>query len=340
MPFLVKVLGIARALLFLMSFAVNPWLFVIIVLLFWFFEMAGSPAYTGIMKDIYPTEHRGKAMGYVRVEMSLAAVLAAYIGGHLLNIDPQSYRWVFPLGAVFGLLSLASFRKIKVKSDSQVKANHESFSFLKAIHIFREDKRFFRYQLIFFISGFGWLLTLPLYPIFVVDVLQLSKATLGQVGALFSLFWLISFFFWGRYIDKKGPLKARYLTIFLLSLVPFFYFLAYRFPDMGARIIFVAAVFFGLAWGGAELSRFNYIISIAAPDKIQSYWGIDFTLMGIRGIFAPFVGIGLERLLGMGGAFMVAFLLIFTGSILMALFAKSQSANHSLAPSRFKPGAI
>ena len=334
MPFLVKVIGIARALLFLMSFAVNPWLFVILVLLYWFFEMAGSPAYTGIMKDIYPTEHRGKAMGYVRVEMSLAAVLAAYIGGHLLNIGPQSYRWVFPLGAVFGLLSLASFRKIEVKSDNQVKANHECFSFPKATHIFREDKRFFHYQLIFFISGFGWLLTMPLYPIFVVDVLHLSKATLGQVGALFSLCWLISFFFWGGYIDKKGPLRARYLTIFLLSFVPFFYFLANRFPGAGPGLIFVAAAFSGLAWGGAELSRFNYIISIAAQDKIQSYWGIDFTLMGVRGVFAPFVGIGLKELLGMGGAFMVAFLLIFTGFVLMALFASSPNSSPLPVPFR------
>ncbi len=340
MPFLVKVMGIARGSLLFMFLAVNSWLFVIFVLLFWFFEMAGSPAYTGVMKDIYPSEHRGKAMGYVRVEMSLAVVLAVYVGGHLLNIDPQSYRWVFPLGAVFGLLSLASFRKIEVKSDNQVKANHERFSFSKAIHIFREDKRFFHYQLIFFPAGFGWLLTLPLYPIFVVDVLHLSKVTLGQVGAIFSLCWLISFFFWGKYIDKRGPLRARYLTILLLSFVPFFYFLANLFPGEGAWIIFVAAIFFGLAWGGAELSRFNYIIKIASEDKIQSYWGIDFTLMGIRGVLAPFVGIALKEFLGMGGAFMVAFILIFTGFVLMALFARRQSADHSVVSSHPRPGTF
>ncbi len=330
MPFLVKVKGIARFILLLMFFAVTPRIFVILVLLYWFFEMAGSPAYTGIIKDIYPTEHRGKAMGYVRVEMSLAAILAAYIGGHLLNLGPQSYRWVFPLGAVFGLLALASFRKIEVKSDSEVKDDRESFSFLKAIHIFQKDKSFLRYQLIFFIFGFGWLLTLPLYPIFVVDVLHISKATLGKVGALFSLFWLISYLFWGEYIDKKGPLRVRYLTILLFSFVPFFYFLANRFQGVGLWLIFVAAAISGLAAGGGELSRFNYVSRIAAADKVQSYWGIDFTLMGIRGVIAPFIGIGLKEVLGIGGAFMAAFFLIFAGFVLMALFAKRQAAVLSL----------
>ncbi len=338
MPFLVKVKGIARVLLFLMSFAINPWFFVVLILFYWFFELAGSPAYTGIMKDIYPGEHRGKAMGYARVEMGLASILAA-IGGHLLNIGPQSYRWVFPLGAVFGLLALFFFRKIEVKSDNQVKADRKRFSFFKAIHILREDKRLFHYQLIFSLAGFGWILTLPLYPIFVVDVLHLSKATLGQVGALFSLCWVISYLFGGEYIDKRGPLRTRYLTILLLSFVPFFYFLANRFPDWGMGLIFVAAAFAGLASGGGELSRFNYIARLATRDKIQSYWGIDFTLMGIRGIIAPFVGIGLKNVLGIEGAFLVAFLLIFTGFVLMALFAKRQSADHSVIPSHPQPGA-
>ncbi|NOX98034.1 MAG: MFS transporter [Nitrospirae bacterium] len=325
MPFLVKVKGIARGLLLFMFLTVNPWLFVIFVILFWFFEMAGSPAYTGIMKDIYPTEHRGKAMGYVRVEMSLTAILATFIGGYFLNISPQSYRWVFPLGAAFGLLSLVSFRKIEVKSDRQIKADNKRFSFLKAIHIFQEDKSFFQYQLIAFLAGFGWLSTLPLYPIFVVDVLHISKAMLGTVGALFSLFWAISYLFWGKYIDKRGPLKTRYLAMLLFSFVSLFYFLASRFPEVGLWLIFMAAVFFGLGTGGGELSRFNYMTRIATEDMVQSYWGIDFTLMGIRGVLAPFVGIGLKKWLGMGGAFMLAFLLTFGGFVLMALFAKKQS---------------
>ena len=163
-----------------------------------------------------------------------------------------------------------------------------------------------------------------------VDVLHISKATLGKVGALFSLFWLISYLFWGEYIDKKGPLRIRYLTILLFSFVPFFYFLANRFQGVGLWLIFVAAAISGLAAGGGELSRFNYVSRIAAADKVQSYWGIDFTLMGIRGVIAPFIGIGLKEVLGIGGAFMAAFFLIFAGFVLMALFAKRQAAVLSL----------
>ncbi|MBA7637242.1 hypothetical protein ES703_44880 [subsurface metagenome] len=69
MPFLVLVKGIGRGALFLMLFSLEPWMFLLTVFLFHFFELAGSPAYGGIMQDIYPREHRGKAMGYVHAEM-------------------------------------------------------------------------------------------------------------------------------------------------------------------------------------------------------------------------------------------------------------------------------
>ena len=324
MPFLVKIKGIARGILLFMFLAVNPWLFVILVLLYWFFETAGSPAYSGIMKDIYPTRYRGRAMGYVRVELALAAVLATYIGGILLNIGPDSYRWVFPLGAVFGLLALAFFRKIKVESDARVRAKNERFSLLKAIHILQEDKRFLHYCLIIFLTGFGWILALPLYTICVVDILHISKAMLGKIGALFSLSWIISYLFWGEYIDKRGPLRTRYLTILILSFAPFFYFFACHFREAGLRLISIAAVLTGMASGGGELSRFNYMTRIASEDKIQSYWGIDFTLMGIRGVFAPFIGIGLKSLIGIEGTFVVSFFIIFISFILMVFFARKQ----------------
>jgi len=64
------------------------------------------------MKEIYSDDYRGRAMGYVRMEMAIVAAFASYLGGFLL--DHFSYRYIFPLGAMFGILSVTYFGKIKI----------------------------------------------------------------------------------------------------------------------------------------------------------------------------------------------------------------------------------
>jgi len=310
MPWVIGVKILARCSLFLTFFAFNPEIFLVVILLYWLFEYAGTPAYTRIMKEIYPDEDRAKLMGYVRVELALAAIIATYGGGFLL--DRISYRYVFPLGAAVGILSLCFFGKIKVKSDENSKFSKERFSLFKIRDIFQKDKSFLRYVSTFFIFGFGNLMAMPLYPIFLVDTLRVSNADAGKLGALFSAFWLISFLLWGRYIDKKGPLAAFHRIFILTSFVPLLYFLS---SDI--YLVAIATVFSGVTSGGLELARLNYITRAAREEEIESYWGIDYSLMGIRGIVGPFVGIALMHLIGMKYAFLIAFITIFVSFLLM-----------------------
>ncbi len=318
MPFIIRMKGTARVLLFLMVLVVNPWAFIFIVFLYWFFEMAGSPAYAGIMKEIYSEKHRGKAMGYVRVEMGMAMIVSSWLAGLLL--DRFSYRYVFPAGAVFGLFALLSFRRIRVKSDERVVPNQKKrFSLLEIGRILKRDKRFLRYSAIIFTFGFGNLIIIPLCPIFLVDTLRITNTLAGRLASLFSLCWVISYLFWGEFIDRKGPLNALWLLLLLVSFVPALYFFA-------SNIWFaaIATIFSGLSSGGTQLARVNYITRIVRHEQVADYWGVDYTLMGLRGIVAPFVGVGLMHLLGIRAAFLIGFVLIFSSFIAMRQFAQGE----------------
>jgi len=315
MAFVVRFKTIARCILLFTLFAYNPAIFVLIVLLYWIFELGASPAYTGIMQDIYPEEHRGKAMGYVRVEMALAAIGITYLTGFLL--DKISFRYVFPVGALFGLVYLLFFSRIKVGSDKLVPRdnNKESFSFRSTINLLRRDKHFLYYVVIFFVFGFGNIMSLPLYTFFLVDKLHITNAMAGKLAALYSFFWLFSYMFWGEYIDRKHPLKALCALIIISSAIPLCYFFARDF-----KLIALASALSGLTFGGTELSRLAYITKIAGKKEVQRYWGIDFTLMGLRGVLAPFLGIGLMYLIGIKGVFAISFVLIFLSGLFMTLF--------------------
>lgn len=315
MHFFILIKFLARIVLFLMCLAINPFVFIIVVFLNSFFEQAGSPAYVGIMKQIYPENYRGRSMGYVRVERAISAIFACWIGGILL--DHYSYRYIFALSALLGVFSLNYFRKIKIKSyrNSKKVSGKKSIFPKEILEVFRKDKRFLFYSIAFFTWGFGNLLAMPLYPIFLVDNLNLSNTLVGRLSSLSSFMWIFSYFFWGKLIDKKGPIKSLLLASIISSFIPFLYANAHNIWP----IIF-ASIFSGFNVGGGELSRISYITKISSPREVQTYWGIDFTLMGIRGIIAPMVGINLMKFLGIRIAFIGSFGVILLGFILMMIF--------------------
>jgi len=150
--FFVKVKLLARAVILFAFLAINPWIFILLVALNSLLEQAGSPAYVRIMKEIYSDDYRGRAMGYVRMEMALAAVFTAYLGGFLL--DHFSYRYIFPLGAVFGILSVAYFGKIKVqKNDAKQKRKKRGILPKEILEVFKKDRPFALFETIFFIKN-------------------------------------------------------------------------------------------------------------------------------------------------------------------------------------------
>ncbi len=316
MPFVIRIKFLARVSLFLMFFAFRPSIFLSILALYWLLEHISLPAYIGIMKDIYPDKDRGKAMGYVRVELALTAVLSTYLGGFLLN--EISYRYIFPLGATFGLLALHFFRRIRVESDQRKDSPQKNFSLKEVKKILKKDKNFSRYESIFFLYGVGYIIILPLCPIFLVDTLNLSNVSIGKLGSLFSLFWIFSYLFWGELLSRKEPLSILLRVMFLAAFIPLFYAFAFN-----IWLIVFAFIFSGFIAGGLELARITYLTKIASEEKVQKYWGISYTLMGIRGVIFPFVGIGLSHILGIRGTFCLSFFLISLSLLLMRKFVRS-----------------
>ena len=76
---------------------------------------------------------------------------------------------------------------------------------------------------------------------------------------------------------------------------------------------------------GSELVRINYIAKITKHEDVQTYQAIDFSLMGIRGITAPFLGVGLMNLLGIRVALLISFVVSVAAFLLMRWFATHSS---------------
>ncbi len=309
----VKIKLLARAIILFAFLAINPWIFILLVFLNSLLEQAGSPAYVRIMKEIYSDDYRGRAMGFVKMEMAIAAVFTAYLGGFLL--DHFSYRYIFPLGAVFGILSLAFFGRIKVKKENMRRQRKKQGILPREIlEVFKKDRPFALFEMIFFMQGFAGLMIMPLFPIFLVDYLGISNTSMGKLVSLSSIFLIFSYLFWGHYLDKWGACRSLSLNFFLRSFVPICYFFA-----SSIWYIVPASIITGLTMGAQELSRIHFITNRAKSEDIPTYQGIDFTVMGLRGIIAPFLGVALMHWIGMKSVFIISFCLIVISSLVMFL---------------------
>ncbi len=113
MPFAVWPWVIARSLFFLVLFATCSKVFVAIVVLFWIISSIASPAYTQLMKEVYPDSDRARIMGYARVCTVSAMIVMTLVAGKIM--ENVSYRYVFPVAAVFGIISALVFNRINAK---------------------------------------------------------------------------------------------------------------------------------------------------------------------------------------------------------------------------------
>ncbi len=307
---IVKTLG--RTLFLLMFWVKTPLYFVLLVVIYWILEIGVSPSYLEIIKAIYPENDRGRTMGLVRVEMVLAIIISTYLAGWLL--DKVSYRVIFPLGTLFGVFSLHFFRKIPLKNSREEKRVYYSLIFRDFVSIIRNNHIFRYYLTSISLLGAGALLSFPLYTIYLVDVMKISNFTAGKIGTCYSIFWLVSYFIWGKVSDVKSPFFLMLFAFLVTPLVPFLYFVS-----RSLLPVYVAAIVTGLNTGAFELGRLGINMKLSARNRVQSYFAVDNSLMGIRGCVFPYIGTALSQWITIKGVF---FLSAFLTSFAAARFSR------------------
>ncbi|MBU6390722.1 MAG: MFS transporter [Planctomycetes bacterium] len=308
---------LARSLFLSMFFVKNPLIFTSIIVCAAILESMAMPAYSSVMKEVYHENYRGKAMGYVRFFCNIATVLASFVGGYLLDMGNGSfYKFVFPAGAVFGMMSSFLFKKIRIRRETKLPALDRLSAIVNS---FRKNTHLKYFTLSFFTAGFGYLMGAPLYPLFMVDELSLSNTVVGYLGSATALSGSISFFFWGHLIDRYKPLNLLKVIIIIAALIPLLYAISH-----GILPIIFASIISGIVMNGWDLCWYNHVIQEVKREQTAGIFGIQYSLIGIRGLIAPFVGTMLYLHLGIRYAFIASASVIMMGAIFM-LFCKKKA---------------
>jgi MFS family permease len=328
MRFVVNSWVVARVLVLLMVFAVNPYVFAAIVIAYQFISTICAPGYTSIMRAIYPDDHRGKLMGYVRVAMMVVATVTTLAVGPILKQWDWSYRAVFPIAAVFGIVSALMFKTIHLPGDNKKGSSSStrapfSETLSSVIGVLRNDKRYAWYILTTTVYGFGNFLATPAYPKFMDEVLRMDEWTVGIYSTLYSVVVMLSYLFWGHYVDRRSPVRCTAIAIFFNSLIPLVFLFSTSIAGIAPRLpVFVwilpGAILTGIMVAGLELAYFNSVLKFAPHGQEMVYQSVQSGVQGLRGIAGPVLGGVMYDLLKRGHhdvryVFLISFVLIVIG---------------------------
>ncbi len=287
LPYVMWPQAIGRGSLVLAFFVDEPIAFALLVVFMHVGNNVGFPAYSAVIKEVYPQNVRGRLMAYVRVGAAFFSAICALIVGKLLQV--MDYNMIFVVAAVIGAASAVIFGTVKTSTDyakNETGSGESMLQYLRAtFSIFSEDKGFLWFMVSMSIFGFANIMAFAIYPIYQVDVLKISSLQVGILANVVTVAWMLSYPWWGRFVDRRSPIKAMLVAVAITAVIP----ATYLFADSPMMLI-PAAIANGLMMSGLELCYFNGIFFFAPEGKEQRYQSLHAALAGIRGMTAPFLG--------------------------------------------------
>lgn len=286
-----------------------------------------SPAYTSVMKDIYPDDLRGRLMSVVRIALSVATFGTALVAGRMMDAGVD-WRSVFFIGGAFGGLSAITFSRIRVPDGPAARQDVIStVAFFKdTFGILRRNPAYRWFTASVFVYGFGNLVASTLYPIYQVDRFAITNTEVANLQNVAAVATVAGFFFWGSFMDRRGPLPTVLIAIVVVCTMPITYALA---PSV--EYLRFAAAAGGIAMSGIELGYLNTTLMFAEPGRAAQYQALHSSFFGIRGSIAPHFAIPLMRSFGARHSFLIAEVIMLCGVILQ--IASMRVSRRQLEPS-------
>ena len=127
----------------------------------------------------------------------------------------------------------------------------------------------------------------------------------------------------GLLFDRLKAIRAAGLAFITLALFPISLYLAWSFTSQ--PLAYVAFVFYGVAMAGVWQAWNLGAMHFTGDKEAAPFQVVHLTAVGIRGLIAPWIGLGLFELLGFGGVYITAAGLMLFSGLLMFLLGRSRT---------------
>jgi len=257
---------------------------------------------TTVWQANYPRENRALVAGKIATVQALVLASVAFGIGQAMDIGEDSFRWVYPIAASFGIIGAWIYSKIRVDNHSALLTNERAassdVSFLpwKTFRLLFEDRAFAKYMGCQFIFGVGNLMLMA--PLIVILNDQFKLDYLGEIFIVTIIPILmipLSTPLWARLLNKTHVLTFRSIHSWFFVVSSLCIGVGIALHSVGG--LWIGAVVRGVGFGGGVLAWNLGHQDYAPIEQSGRYMGLHITLTGIRGLLAPAFGMGLYTFL-------------------------------------------
>ena len=284
---------------------------------------------------------RGRALALVRATGGVAAVAVSLVAGMVLQ--SIGYRITFAVAGFIGLLGSFALLAMRVpaaddvttpaapappdptgslseiRGAPRVPRGASSAGGLGAMsgppdstRRVTGDHAFTMLMASAFIFGLGCWIQVPARPVTLADIVNVSPATLGWLGAIGGVAAIAGSLTWRRLADRRSSVDAlRFVYVAGTAAT-----LAYLGAQSPWALVggFVADA---LLQSGLELVWVIALIDVAGPRRAAQAAAVSLTLAGIRGVIGPPLGAALIAAFGVSGVYVVATGLMVTALLML-----------------------
>ena len=252
----------------------------------------------------YPTDRARLTGKFQAVSVTISSIIAIALG-YAMQVSEESYRFLIPIFGFIALVGVGSYARIRVRNESAIIAREQAQTqdsagtlahipalFNAITRVLIDDREFRRYQTCQFMLGIGNIMSWAPFVIIAKEQFGLDYLPgllLTQVIPLMMMPIFIPL--WARFLDRVHIVTFRsfhswvFIVTFILSLIAA--------QTNTLWLLYAASVTRGIAFGGGALAWNLGHLHYVKPERSTDYMAVHVTLTGVRGLTAPFIGVGI-----------------------------------------------
>jgi predicted MFS family arabinose efflux permease len=252
---------------------------------------------------------------FIQTVTLLGAALAAKGAGWLMDGNDTFWvRVLYPSAALCGFLGFWLHGRIRWRRRRRAQARRAKTSWRDVWRILKEDRAFRIYEIGFMTYGVAFLMGWALLSLYAEGPLNLSYDQFTDaVGYAFPLALVCGAWFWGRFTDRLGVIRLSAVAITTLAGFYLFMLLAVS----GHRTFVTGFALFGFAMAAIDVGWSLGPLHFAPEGEAHMYTAVHFALVGVRSLFAPFLGLWMMRSLGYHVTFASCATLLLAASLVL-----------------------
>lgn len=302
--------------------------FMLLLGLMFSFNALLIPAQNTIYQKNIRADRRGKIYGYITSVGMIVAIGFTFLAGRVMDMDDRYFRLILAITAGCGLIASVLLSVIRIRGDKRNNCGAEKPLYWReslrapikrSYQLLKQNKEFGAFERSFSIYGIGFIMMMPVLPLFLVDMLRLTytqnfvaKGVISQIPIILLSPYL------GKWHDKLHPFRFICIFFGLLALFPLMVVLSMsviKWRLFSVVLVYLAYIFFGIAMAGINIAWNMGSIYFAGKEDASMYQSVHVTMTGVRGLIAPVLGLLLLNLTGLISVFAVAAAFILTASI-------------------------